>query len=407
MRDFLNLFVAFSHIPDYTMYRAVLPTLACCLITLFADAQTFERYKQPVSITFLSSFSGYGQNIEITLPLEYDEKGALTFPVVVIFDRQDSRNYDYTLRTIDYLTANEQMPSSVIVGIASDPELRYAETQLHISDPAGKGEQTERFLMDELLPQIRANYHGSAFTTLIGQGRYGYFATYLLTRNYPELHAVIAVNPLLEQPNVNLADSLTQLLKKGAASPVTYFRYDCDGRNEQQYATLNGIFGKARNEKANPDAKGQLFSGADSRATSGLYINQALYGIFEFWSATQNTYLDKSVTGLPAAVSRKMTEIEQHYGTPIAFSLGALNGKGWSFYTEGEFEKAIEAWSLLLSYYPDFSEAYLSIAYAEKDLGRPVAATLTEFQKKLSSDTFYTADEKLEMMKECELLMKN
>ena len=53
--------------------------------------------------------------VALTVPLEWQEDIDRRFPLIVIFDSQNKRSHGYMLRTIDYLTSNEQMPASVIV----------------------------------------------------------------------------------------------------------------------------------------------------------------------------------------------------------------------------------------------------------------------------------------------------
>jgi len=387
------------------MNTTFLLTLACCLLSLTVDAQTFERYREPVETALPSDSLGYEKKIAVTLPLDFEENGMRQFPVIVLFDSQDTRNYNYLLHTIDYLTANEQMPSSIIVGISSDERLRYSETQFALSDPQGKGELMEQFLMKDLLPQIRSTYNGSLFTTLIGHGRYGYFATSLLTRGYPEIRAVIAFSPFLEQKNVSLVNALAARLKKTPAVSTTYFRYAYGSDGAESNELLEALFSHSSKTKTHMDASGVLFADADHTATPGMYASQALYEIFQFWSTRQNTYFNPEATQLPTMVSQIDAAVEAHYGQAIGLSLGALNGKGWALYNAGNFEQSIEAWQLLLRYYPHFSEAYLSIAYAQKDLQQPIDSTLRLFEENLHSSHFYSDSEQLDLMEEYKLLL--
>ena len=60
----------------------------------------------------------------------------------------------------------------------------------------------------------------------------------------------------------------------------------------------------------------------------------------------------------------------------MEFSLGILNGKGWYFYNEKEYEKAIEAWKILIDSYPNFSEGYLYIMDAQIQLNQDISETV-------------------------------
>jgi tetratricopeptide (TPR) repeat protein len=77
-----------------------------------------------------------------------------------------------------------------------------------------------------------------------------------------------------------------------------------------------------------------------------------------------------------------------------------LNGKGWSYFNEQKYEKAITVWEELLEEYPSFSEGYLFIAEAQKELKQSYESTLAKFKTSLARSTFYTEDERTELLEE-------
>jgi tetratricopeptide (TPR) repeat protein len=83
-----------------------------------------------------------------------------------------------------------------------------------------------------------------------------------------------------------------------------------------------------------------------------------------------------------------------------------LNGKGWYYYGEEQYENAIKAWEILLKSYPNFSEGYMYIIEAQKLLKVDYSKNVLKLKESLKSSTFYTNEEKKEIENELEKLMK-
>lgn len=118
--------------------------------TLFA--QNYERYKKLKDTIINSTNLGFDKKISVLVPIEWQKKTKNKFPLIIIFDRQNKRSNNYILNSIDYLTSNEQIPSSVIISVESEQRYRYIETQYKISDQNGLALENEKFIFQELIP---------------------------------------------------------------------------------------------------------------------------------------------------------------------------------------------------------------------------------------------------------------
>lgn len=379
------------------------------LITLLHNtlaAHAYERYRTLSDTTVHSSFLGYNKNLSITVPIEYqNDDPQKSYPLVIVFDRQNERSYEYILNTIDYLTSNEQMPSCIIVGVESSMETRYQETQLEISDASAFGSKNENFIFNELIPLARKNYHASNFNMLIGHSRYGYFTSYLLGKHFSDLNAVISLSPFMEQKNVNLTDSIAALSASYSLNKNIYFRYGIGNDYPDDYEKLNEKLNSIKSNNSNIDFKGVLFPEADHNVTPGLTIAKAMYEVFEYWSQQQNVYIQndmKDINTLPVLTNN----IKDHYGSSLRPSLGTLNGKGWQFFSESEFTSAIQAWKIMLQEYPSYSEGYLAIIEAQKELKQDYSQTIIELKKSFATSEFYTAEERIDLQIEIDKLEK-
>ncbi len=370
---------------------------------LTANAQEYERYKVLLDTTIASKQLGYDRPITVTVPFEWQEDIEQDFPLIVVFDRQNQRSHNYILNTIDYLTSNEQMPSCVIISIASDQEHRYIETLFKASDPMGMAEANEAFLFDELLPLAEKKFKANKFRLFIGHSRYGYFTSALLCSKTNELNGVVSISPVFKQKNVSLTDSLATVIGT-AHSSTLYYRFGIGNDYPEDFRAMEPIIGTIKNEKLN--FKGQLFKDADHNATPGLVIATALYDVFEYWSIQQSAYI-RETANEPATIHELEANIKNHYGKPLRFSLGLLNGKAWEHFNNAEYDKAIDAWNLLLENYPNFSETYLYIMESKLNLSQDVSAIASEFKRNLSSSCVYTEAEKSELLDEFDSLMRD
>jgi tetratricopeptide (TPR) repeat protein len=370
--------------------------LIALLICSNGWSQKYERYKHLLDTTIHSTHLGYGKPITITVPFEWQKNMDGDFPLLIIFDRQNKRSHQYLLNTIDYLTSNEQIPSFIIVGIESSSH-RHTETSYKASNPNGKGDENQQFIFDELIPILKKTYHASSFTMLMGHSRYGYFTTSLMINRLMEVNAVVSLSPFFTQPNIDLVDELTETVNKTKLASYKYYRYGIGKDYPEDFKAVTTALESLSKTNAFFDHKGWLFPEADHNVTPGLTVSRALYEIFEFWSKQQRVFIDDKNSDL-STVAELSEKVRAHYGHELKFSIGMLNGKGWQFYSDGNYEKAIESWELLLQHYPTFSQAYLSIIQAQKKLELNVQATVNTFKESLKNSDIYTEKQKQEFL---------
>lgn len=382
--------------------QPIILTIFIGLLSTSLFGQDFERYKTLTDTTLTSKNLGFDKKITVTVPIEWQKDMDRDFPIIIVFDRQNQRSHHYILNTIDYLTSNEQIPASVIISIESEQQYRYRETLHKISSEEGLAAENENFIFEELIPLAENNYHASPFRIFIGHSRYGYFTSSLLFSRINELNGIISISPFFSQKNVSLTDSM-QTLQKQNINARKYYRFGIGNDYPDDFIEMDAVI--QQNHNSLLDTKGFLFKEADHNATPGLTIGVALYEIFENWSNIQSKFISNEQKELNIIHSLEM-EIQSSYGSRLEFSLGILNGKGWYFYNEGQFEKAIEAWELLMHSYPNFSEGYLYILDAQIQLKKDYSETMQKFNASLAKSNFYSEQERDELVQELENMNK-
>jgi predicted alpha/beta superfamily hydrolase len=275
-----------------TFFKITLITIASLPFTLRCFSQGLERYHTLKDTAMVSKNLGYKKQIQITVPVEYQENLPQSFPLIVIFDMQNQRQYQYILRSIDFLTANEQMPSAIIVGVeAGNGNRRYRETQLKVIDTSGVGEKNEVYIFNELIPLLRGSFKANAFTMLIGHSRYGFLTTYLLAKHPQDLNAVVSISPFMQQPGFNLINTLIQEIKKSEPGHMVYYRYAMGNDYPEDYKQLTTALKTTDFKPQNFNVDGWWFPQADHNTTPALTITRSLYEIFEYWYSCQHDYI--------------------------------------------------------------------------------------------------------------------
>ncbi|MFN5444631.1 MAG: alpha/beta hydrolase-fold protein [Crocinitomicaceae bacterium] len=386
------------------MKQTFILTFFLGLLTTSLFGQNYESYKKLLDTTLTSKHLGFDKNITVTVPIEWQKNVNQDFPLIIVFDQQNQRSHNYILNTIDYLTSNYQMPSSIIISVESKQEYRYLETLHKESNKEGLATENEKFLFEELIPLLEDKYNASTFRIFIGHSRYGYFTSSLLFSRINELNGIISLSPFFNQKNVSLIDSITTL-KNQIFSSRKYYRFGIGNDYPSDFIKMDSAVKNLNIPLF--DAKGFFFKEADHNTTPGLTIGVSLYEIFEEWSKIQSKYISEEQKELNILNSLEK-EILSNYGSKLEFSLGVLNGKGWQFYNEGQFEKSIEAWEILMKSYPSFSEGYLYILNAQIQLKRKndYSITIERFNASLASSNFYSEKEKDELMQELENMTK-
>jgi len=288
------------------------------------------------------------------------------------------------------------MPRSIIISIESDNSKRIDEAKSFKSSLSGKAHLNEKYLFNEIIKLAETKFKASQFRVLIGHSWYGHFTTTMFTKNINNVTAVIALDPFFNQKNVSLIDSISALDK--LTMPHTkYYRYAIGKDYPDDYKAIEQVQNDITNTKIN--INGTYFPNAFHNAIPGLGIGKALYDIFEYWSIQQYTFFNASnkQADLFTELKNNMTN---HYGHNLHFSIGVLNGKGWGFYNDKDYQKAIDVWNELISQYPSFSEAYLYIIDAQKQLNLDTSNTIIKFKDSLQRSLFYSYEEKKELLTE-------
>lgn len=129
----------------------------------------------------------------VNLPRGY-EATAIGYPVIYILYGDQVRNYFAEALHITTLMGTTRMPPVILVGIANTERYRDYLPFDREGNPAG-ADRFLRFLVEEAMPFVEANYRTAGFRILVGPQAGGTFGLYTLTERPETFDAYILNNP--------------------------------------------------------------------------------------------------------------------------------------------------------------------------------------------------------------------
>lgn len=366
--------------------------------TLWMRGQSLEFYPSQIDTTFESALLGYSLPITLRLPQTWTPDADDTFPVLVVFDRQNERSHGFILRSADYLMANDHMPESILVSIEANWQQRLSQTDLAVSERNGQMETYARMLFEELLPWIEEVYRANQIRVFAGHSRFGYFTTWLFQNYTDSLTGVVSLSPFFGQTNVSLVDSMQSVF---ASSPQhhTVYTYCIGNDYPDQFLDMDS----ALKDLSNPmlRCEGAWYPHASHNATPGLHATAGLYTVFETFSHAANDYFNLKAPGIDE-IHEVHDRLKAHYGAPISLSVGVLNGAGWNRYNEQDFTGAAAIWEEMLRLHPGFIDGYWNLGEVAKATGQDPEPYYDLFRAALPNCTMYSEEEKKQVLLDLE-----
>lgn len=377
--------------------------VCCCLwlaTGLLAQSES-EYYQNPKDTVLSSRFLGTQKSITVILPKSFSKSRSTKFPLIIVFDRQNKRNFRQAFEDINYLVSFDEMPEAVVIGISTDNNQRFFETSLLASAEQARGEKLIRFLFEELIPWASSALNCGSNRVLIGHSRFGYFSSYILANQLPHLTAVVSLSPFFVQPHVNVTDSLVSSLSTRQWHHTVYYRFVTgdSATDTNEFSLMQSALSRARVPESF-NWKGTAFYNARHMAVPGLGLMPSQLEIFDYWSDATIKMLQTEALFTPEVYQQFKQQMKRHYGDSLGLGLSVLNGIGYKFYNKQQYEAARTAWQILLQEYPMFAAASISIAKSYEQEGKPVlaAAHYKQAAQLLADNSFYPTEVRQEML---------
>ena len=163
--------------------------------------------------------------IYISTPEGYDD-GVSQYPIVVLLDANDTRMLRLWIAQAAYLAGNSPgLPDVIAVGIPNGSDRIHDMTppatgsSMEDFPNAGGADAFADFIIDEVLPHVRARYRTLPSVILTGHSAGGLFALDVAARRPSAFQGIIVTSPALWYNDGTLADIYADLLGQAPMHP--------------------------------------------------------------------------------------------------------------------------------------------------------------------------------------------
>jgi len=312
-------------------------------------------------ITLNSEILNEERGIFVYLPVGYEESEE-KYPVIYILDGRG--NFAFSATTVNFLSRNQRMPRSIVVGIPNTDRRRDFTPVSEVRSPtSGGADKFLEFMEDELFPYIDENYRTHSYKTLYGHSLCGMFAIYTLFEKPEMFDSFIAVSPYLMYADQYVINKVESKLSNRTVFKKQLF---ITLGNEPEYKASLGRMEQLLSEKT------ELLTWEISKRESEDHMSvplKSFYDGLEFiysnWRLTNETL----EMGLEV-VKKHYVNLSDKYGYSVNPTEGAINVIGYQQLGKNEYGSAIEVFEYNVELYPKSANVYDSLGEAMEKGGR-------------------------------------
>jgi len=263
------------------------------------------------------------RDVSIYLPKSYNKDSISNFPLAIVLDGH--KLFDLYVGTSNYYASQDNAPEQIVVGVnMEDTRNKDAAFDVTNSNLTSDSKRFYRFLRDELIPFVEANYKTSPFITIVGESLTGNFITHFLKEKEPIFNAYICLNPTLAV-DINKQMQSYKLERFGTVDNTFYFYLSGNPYAKGQKLTKIKTFGKFMKSVSIDNFNvvfDELSSSPSSSSVIGEGMSRAFAKIFEIYSGITADEYDKKIKNLspPDAIAYleiKYLDIEFLFGSNI------------------------------------------------------------------------------------------
>ncbi|MEE9349395.1 MAG: alpha/beta hydrolase-fold protein [Flavobacteriaceae bacterium] len=269
---------------------------------------------------FNSTELGVERILKIHIPKSYKSNSDRVYPLTIVLDSEFL--FDVYVANAKLYSDKDKAPEQIIVGISQNQKReRYKDCSYDkvSSMPTNDGTVFYRFLRNEVLDYMDANYNISPFKTIVGNTLTANFINYFLIEKEPAFQAYINLDPNYAQDMQSMFHGKIPTIDEA----VYYYIASGDFNSDKKEETLNAIDDLLQSSKnENFNYRFDAFENATKESVIGQGISSALAFVFDQYSAISKEEYKSKVSKLtpPEAIEyleRKYVEIEYLFGANI------------------------------------------------------------------------------------------
>jgi uncharacterized protein len=172
-------------------------------ILLVAVASSASAQSSPLgSDTFKSPKLNEERTIVVATPASYGTS-KVGYPVLVLLDAEDKPQFNAAVANVAFLASRGAIPEMIVVGIPNGKDRTHDLTPAATGGTAkafptaGGASAFAEFIIDEVLPKVRAKYRTLSSTVLAGHSFGGLFALDVAAARPTAFNGIVAMSPSL------------------------------------------------------------------------------------------------------------------------------------------------------------------------------------------------------------------
>ncbi len=258
--------------------------------------------------------------IKIAVPKSYKDNPDRIYPLTIVLDSEYL--FDIYVANAKLFANKDKAPEQIVVGIVQNQNReRYQDCSYNkvTSMPTEDGAKFYKFIRNEVLNYMDANYRISPFKTIVGNTLTANFINYFLIEKEPAFEAYVNLNPKYA------LDIKTMLLQKIPNIEFNLYYYiisgDYNGTKKQKIVNdIDALLKTSQNKNFNYFY--DELNNSTKVASIGQGISRSLAFIFEQYSAISKEEYKNKIAHMspPEAIEyleKKYVDIEYLFGANI------------------------------------------------------------------------------------------
>jgi len=315
----------------------------------------------------------------VNLPRGY-EATAIGYPVIYILYGGQVRNYFAEALHITTLLGSTRMPPVILAGVVNTDRYRDYLPFDREGNPAG-ADRFLRFLVEELMPFVEANYRTADFRILVGPQAGATFGLYTLTERPETFEAYILNNPFryLVQRDYLIEKVRTFLAGKEALDVFLYVIAE-DSDFPEALAYMPRL-----EEVVSAEAPAEFEWKLEVVEENGDFL--APTGLREGLTLLFSAYEFPAGVGVAslADIEAYYAELSERYGYEVAVPDMLLTMQSDNLAENGSVDEAIEMLEYLVALYPHSLNGWWRLAGIYRERGE-IERALHYYRKCLEVD---------------------
>ncbi len=313
-------------------------------------------------ITYASKILAEERELLVYFPAGY-QQSQTSYPLLVLLD--GDAHFLHVSGIVQFLSRQGLIPPMLVVAIPNvDRNYDFTPTKEENRTSGGGADKFLRFLSDELIPYLDANYRTEPFRILFGHSLTGMFSIYSLLQEPGVFNAHIAASPWVIYDNNYLINQAPRLLKKRYNS--NRFLYMTVG-NEPDLIPALDEFRRILKQK-NPSGlhrKYREMEKEDHGSVVHLTVYDGLLWIYDGWQLPSNL-AEKG----PEALEAHFRKLSDKLGYSIPVPEAIVNNMGYRLLFQNQNEKALQLFLYNVKMHPESPNVYDSLGECYEALGR-------------------------------------